>query len=404
MIEAQETIPVQVRREVGGRYRIAVVTSAHPNFDSRLWKYAKLLGQMGHSVVLVCPWDVPDGESREGVQFRTFIPAISRSQRWKTPFRLYRRLFPLLSELDIIHFHDLDILPWMTAISVFKHVIYDVHENYPTEMLGKEWIPRPLRRSLAFTVRWGQLLCANILRNVVLVAKSQEKDLFGPRLRKTYVMNYASTDLLDRLKHDYPSRPASVIFTGSQHLNTGSLLYLEIAALIHAQRRNVIFYATERFGGNTSFRQQVLDEVAARGLQDVYHLLPNVQPHELMSSLNMATIAISPNLRIKQQIDGVHTKLFEYMAAGLPIVASDLPHQVEVIGGNEAGLLAQPEDPETFARAILRLIDDRDLAYQLGQNGTKAFLEKYSWESQTAAIGDYYRSIIGYRLLDVPAR
>jgi glycosyltransferase involved in cell wall biosynthesis len=90
----------------------------------------------------------------------------------------------------------------------------------------------------------------------------------------------------------------------------------------------------------------------------------------------------------------IPTKLFEFMAAGLPIVASDLPYQTEVVGGNNAGLLAKPEEPETFVRAILTLLDNRELAKELGENGRKAFQEKYTWESQEEALGDYYRSIM----------
>jgi glycosyltransferase involved in cell wall biosynthesis len=349
---------------------------------------------MGHSVTLVCPWAVAHGEEREGVKFVPFPPATRRSQRMKTHLRLLRLLVPLLPDLDIIHFHDLDMLPWMTILSLFKNVVYDVHENYPAEMLTKTWIPKTLRRSISSAVRWGQLMCCNILRNVVLVAKSQEKDIYGPRLRKIYIMNYASVKLLDKVTHDYSSRAAAVIFTGSQYVDNGSHLYLEIVARIHEQRKDVTFFAFETFFGNEPLRQQLIDKVKNRGLDGVYKLLPSVKPHQLMFCLNKATIGVAPDLRVTRRIHAVSQRLFEFMAAGLPIVASDLPYQVEVVCGNNAGLLAKPEEPETFVRAILTLLDNRELAKRLGENGRKAFLEKYTWESQEEAFGDYYRSIM----------
>jgi len=286
------------------------------------------------------------------------------------------------------------LLPWMTILSLFKNVVYDVHENYPDEMMLKSWVPQPFRRPLAFGVRWGQLTCAGMIRNVVLVAKSQERDLFGSRLRKTYLMNYASIEMLDKVAHDYSTRPASVIFTGTQHENNGSLLYLEIASLVHERRKDVTFYAFDRFFGRLDFRRRLLDEMKDRNLDGVYQLLPNVAPHDLIQALNKAVIAVIPNLRVAQQVHAVPTKMFEYMAAGLPIVASDLPFQAEVIGINNVGLLAKPEEPETFAREILRLLDDRELARKLGENGRKAFLTHYSWESQERALSQYYQSIM----------
>ncbi|MGO9316341.1 MAG: glycosyltransferase [Terracidiphilus sp.] len=379
---------------MGEQYKVAIITSIHPDFDVRVWKYAKTLVKMGHSVTLICPWAVPDGEVQEGVRLITFTRAKRRLHRYKLPFRIFRRLTPLLRDLDIIQFHNLDLLPWMAVISLFKNVIYDVEENYPEEMLNKPYIWKPLRRILAFVVRWGQLACATIIRNVVLNAKTQEDDLFGRRLRKEIVMNYASLELSDKANHDYFSRPAAVILTGSQYVDNGSLLYLEIASLVHEKRPDVIFYGVDRFFGTMEFRPQVLKQVKDRGLEGVYHLLPHVMAHELMSYLNKATIAVAVDLRVPRRIRAVPVKVFEYMAAGLPIVASDLPSQIEVVGGNNAGLLAKPEEPETFVRAILQLLDDRELAARLGENGRNAFLKYYCWESQQELIANYYRSIM----------
>jgi len=376
------------------RYRVAIVTSLHPDFDSRIWKYAKLLASVGHSVSLVCPWDVERNEVRNGVRFFPFQRAKSRMGRLLTPQRLLRVLIPLLSTMDLVHFHDLDILPIMTILSFFRNVVYDIHENYPDEIAVKTWLPSPMRRPLALLVKYGQLVCAQQVRNVVLVSKFQERDVYGSRLRITYIKNYASRDLIDEVKHDYDSRPPAIILTGSQYLDNGSLLYLEIASRVLKAKSNVIFYAADRFGSDKRFRQELLEEVRRRGLQESYVLLPNIAPHLLMTYLNRVTIGLSADLRVPRRIKAVPTKLFEYMAAGIPIVASDLPAQIDLITGNDAGILARPEDPETFVQAILQLIGDRELALKLGGNGQRAFVKCYSWEAQTQVLEAYYRSIM----------
>jgi glycosyltransferase involved in cell wall biosynthesis len=382
------------------RFRIAIVTSIHLDFDTRLWKYAKLLRGLGHEVHIVCPWEVTAGET-EGIVFHPFPRVLSRGLRpFKIPFRLGRVLVPLLTKVDIVHFHDIDILPWMTLLALFKPVIYDVHENYPEEMLVREWIPHPLRHLLRFSVRWTQIICAAVIRNVVLVADSQHKDLVGPTLRKTMVMNYATVELLRSVTEDYMARPDAVIFLGSQHENNGSMLLVEIAARLHKRLPEMKIYAIDRFDGHL-YRQNLLDEVTRRGLQDCYLLLPNVKPHAIMDYLNRCTIAITCNLRAPQQINGVHTKLFEYMAAGLPIVASDLPHQAATISQAKNGLLAQPEDPESFVEAICQLAADRDRALQLGLNGQRYFVDHYSWESQSEKIQQFYCGVMEHRRTSV---
>jgi glycosyltransferase involved in cell wall biosynthesis len=377
-------------------FRVGIVTSIHPDFDARLWKYAKLLRSLGHEVHMVCPWQVNAGET-EGIIFHPFPRVCSRRLRaFQIPSRLGRTLLPLLSSLDVLHFHDIDILPWMALLALFKPVIYDVHENYPEEMLVREWIPRHLRHLLAFSVRWVQIACAAVIRNVVLVAESQHKDLVGPTLRKMMVMNYATVELLHNVTEDYMARPDAVIFLGSQHENNGSILLIDIADRLHKRLPGVKIYAIDRFD-DSFYRQKLIHEVTRRGLQDCYLLLPNVKPQAIMDHLNRCTIAVLCNLRVPQQINGVHTKLFEYMAAGLPIVASDLPHQADTISQAKNGLLAQPEDPDSFVEAICELAAHRDRARQLGLNGQRYFVDHYSWESQSEKIQQFYCSVIEHQ-------
>ena len=78
-------------------------------------------------------------------------------------------------------------------------------------------------------------------------------------------------------------------------------------------------------------------------------------------------------------------------------MASDLPHQLEVIGGSDAGILARPEDVGTFADAIVRIVDDPQLGLRMGGNGQRAFRERYSWESQMPKLLGMYDQILAAR-------
>jgi len=280
----------------------------------------------------------------------------------------------------------------MALISFFKPVVYDVHENYPDEMMVREWIPNFLRRVLRFGVYWVQFICSMKIRNVVLVAPSYDLGFTNSHFRKIYFRNLATLELLAGVAPDYLTRQAAVIFTGSQYLSNGTLLYLDIAEICKHTIPDVPFYMTDRFGSQT-FRQQVLDSIKRRGLTNV-EFLPNVKPHDLMQIMNRATIAVSPSLRVPKQIKAFRTKSCEYMAASLPILASDLPQEIEMIGDSRCGILAQPENPQSFADGIVTLVRDREYAFTLGKNGQKAFLEKYSWESELPKLLAFYGQIL----------
>ncbi|MGZ3592202.1 MAG: glycosyltransferase [Syntrophales bacterium] len=373
---------------------VVIATSIHPDFDARIWKQARLLATNGCEVHLVCPWEVGPEEIVDGV---TIHPFKKVSVRWKRPFliplRMLPRLFPLLRRARIVHFHDIDLVPWMAVLSLFKTVVYDVHENYAEEMLVREWIPIPLRRALYYAVKWAQYLFSQVIRNIILVAPSQEPDFISDRLRKAYIYNYASVDLLNQVMGDHATRKNVVIFIGSQHVNNGSLLLLDIVEKAKNRLPGVCFLASDRFF-DQAFRQRFISEVKNRGLGDQLKLIPNVKPQELMTVLNQATIGLVPNLRVPQQIKGIHTKIFEYMAAGLPVVASDLPHQIDVIAGESVGIVVPPESPSRFVDAIEELVNNPDYARQLGMNGQCVFQAKFCYESQIDTLLGFYRHIL----------
>jgi glycosyltransferase involved in cell wall biosynthesis len=78
-------------------------------------------------------------------------------------------------------------------------------------------------------------------------------------------------------------------------------------------------------------------------------------------------------------------KLFDYMAAGVPIVASDLPALREVLRHEENALLARAGDPDAFADAVGRLLADPVLAGRIGRQA-QLDVRQYGWDSRARAI------------------
>jgi glycosyltransferase involved in cell wall biosynthesis len=373
--------------------RIAFVTSIHPDFDARVWKYAVMMARRQHTVHLVCPWNVSDGEVREGVTLHTFHRTRSRAARpFLIPWRLARKLAPLVSSVDLVHFHDIDILPFMAALAVFKPVVYDVHENYPDEMLVRQWIPCPMRRPLYHSVRFVQAGLSRLVHNVIFVIPELGKHFPKGVLRTAVIRNYATLDLLEDASSDYLTRPDAVVFLGSNYEGNGTFLFLDIAARLKERRPSVRFLMIDRWA-HPSTRDRVLALIEARRLTNVA-IVPNLPPQKVMEHLNRATIGIAPGLRQPKHINALPTKLFEYMAAGLPIISSDLPNEACLAKDTGALLLCRPEEPEAFVAAIEKFLDDRENAYQRGQRGQKAFRERYCWEIQAGALETYYADVL----------
>lgn len=79
-------------------------------------------------------------------------------------------------------------------------------------------------------------------------------------------------------------------------------------------------------------------------------------------------------------------KIFEYMASGRAIVASDLPSTAEVVTHEQSALLTPPSDADALAAAIIRLRDDPALRERLAAQALHTVMTHYTWESRAAAI------------------
>lgn len=375
--------------------RICYLTSIHPDFDPRIWKYATSVADTGLEVHLVCPWNVPTGTILNGVTIHSFPRVENRALRpLLLPILISGRIFPILNQVDLVHFHDLDILPFMALLAKFKPVVYDVHENYADEMKEKDWLPVFLRSLAYHFIYHFENFLARMIKNVITVVPSQREKFRTLPLHLLEVKNYASMQLLkDANPDDYMTRLQKVIFSGANYESNGTLLLLEIAERLKNIRPNLTFLMVDRFASK-KFRAQFFDEIQRRKLTSRVELVPRIPSDKLMTILNQGIIGLALNMRIPKQEKAIPTKLFEYMAASLPIVSSDLSYSRELFARQEFGLLAQPEDADSFAKAIIRLADDRELAMKMGQEGRKAFIKSYSWETQIPGLIEYYKRIL----------
>jgi glycosyltransferase involved in cell wall biosynthesis len=132
------------------------------------------------------------------------------------------------------------------------------------------------------------------------------------------------------------------------------------------------------------------------GVGDRVHLLAPVPSGKVVAYAASASIGVSPiipsclNYRYS-----LPNKLFQYMAAGIPVVASDFEQVREVVDGSDAGLTVDTTNPGAIAAALRTLLADPATRTRMGNNGRAAIASEYNWDRSAKALLGVYRSVLG---------
>jgi glycosyltransferase involved in cell wall biosynthesis len=92
--------------------------------------------------------------------------------------------------------------------------------------------------------------------------------------------------------------------------------------------------------------------------------------------------------------DALPVKMFEYMAAGIPVIASDIPLWRSIIESADCGICVDPFDPGAIAGAIDSLFENPERAWRMGENGRKAVVSKYNWSIEEKKLYRFYADLI----------
>jgi glycosyltransferase involved in cell wall biosynthesis len=97
-------------------------------------------------------------------------------------------------------------------------------------------------------------------------------------------------------------------------------------------------------------------------------------------------------------------KFFEVLSAGLPLIASDLPHWRAFIDKHECGVVVAPDDAFAVARAIQAMVDDPETAERMGRRGRALVVQEYNWEMERRKLLALYERLLGSAPVRAPSQ
>jgi glycosyltransferase involved in cell wall biosynthesis len=373
---------------------VVELTTVHPRDDVRiLLKQAHTLARTGRYRVVLVVADGKGAASHEqgGVSVAVHDigkPAGGRAGRailgtWRA-FRHVRRL-----AADVVHFHDPELIPAALALRCFGHrIVYDVHEDVPRQMLTKLWMPLLLRWPVARVVGAMEWLAAKLF-DAVVPATPKIAERF-PQRKTATVQNFPMlSEFVAGHRSSYAGRPRSFVYLGGISVLRGA--------------RNMV-EALHHLGPDEGVRLELAGTFSPALLEDELRALPGwaavtfhgyvsrAQVARLIDQARAGLVLLHPT---ENYPDAYPVKMFEYMAAGLPVIASDFPLWREIVQAAGCGLLVDPLDSAAIAASMCWMLDHPQEADEMGQRGRKAVEGKYNWEFESKKLLQLYDRLLG---------
>jgi glycosyltransferase involved in cell wall biosynthesis len=365
--------------------KVVHLSSAHYAADTRiLHRECESLANAGHDVTLLAQHERDTIVG--GVRIKALHNPRSRWNRWTAGmWRLYRHVERL--HADVYHFHDPELIPvgmWLSLRG--KRVIYDAHEDLPSTFPYKYYIPAFARKALGWMAGRIENLAVRRFTAVVAATPTIAKRFSEYNTNTVVVRNFPSLaeSALGRIL-PWNERPPLIIYVGSMAPERG---FREAMAAISSLPQ--VLNARLAFAGPVTpeFRKEI-GALAGADRTDVLGLLGR---KEVATLLGRARVGLVPLHRMPNFLNALPVKLFEYMSAGVPVIASDFPLWREIVENGGCGLLVDPRDTKGMARAIEYLLTHSEEAQQMGVRGREAIERHYNWKTEERQLLALYNS------------
>jgi glycosyltransferase involved in cell wall biosynthesis len=364
--------------------RVCHLTTAHPRFDNRIFaKECISLSKAGFEVILL----VGDGK---GSAIESGVNIYDLGLYTKTLKRIFLAPFiftfmALKKKASIYHFHDPElIITGLTLRMLGKKVIYDIHEDYATSIIHRDYIPRPLKKVASYFWLAFENTISVLLHQII--AEKYYQHRFPKAIQ---ILNYPIISAQSPKKNHGIGE--TLIYTGNISEERGALIHTEI--LNYTDEINILMVGyCSRITRNKirSTTNKKINQLNVIGVDSYISYSDIKKKYEQDSFLcGLAIFPESLHFREKEL-----TKFFEYMQYGIPIICSNFPVWKNLIEGNKCGISVNPYSKDDIHTAIIFLKENPIKAKEMGQNGIKAVKNQFNWGIESEKLIDLYKTLI----------
>lgn len=367
--------------------KVCHVTSAHSRYDVRIFeKECVSLAKYGYDVTLIVNDDEKD-EIKDGVKIVStgFKPSGRRQRMLSSMKYIWSKMQEV--DADIYHFHDPELLQQVSKLKKKnKKVIFDAHEDTELQIMDKEWIPFFLRKMVSIVYKSYTKPVFQKCSGIITVTPAIVRKLEKYNERVEMITNYP---IIKSIVNDAGNKEESlhyIFFAGGVSKQWCHDMIIQAISGLDGIRYKMAGHVEE---GYLEYLKTL------KGWEKVDYL--GKIPHEDVQKFYCSAIAgMAINNCSQAKGEGTlgNTKLFEVMAAQIPVICTDYRLWKDIVEGNRCGICVDCESVDEVREAIRQLLDAPCMAQELGRNGRKAVETKYNWSVEEQKLISLYKDLL----------
>lgn len=371
------------------KIKVCHISTVHTLHDTRiLYRECASLVDSGYEVSLVITSDKDDVIN--GVK----IVHIPRQQN-----RFLRMLLSPLNALHralgtkarVYHLHDPELIPLGLILrAIGKKVIFDVHENIAENIKEKKYLR--FCNQLALIYRGFEWAAAKYFY-LIVAENSYLKTYEHLTKRVRVVLNTPDITFFEKFHVEDRRACNKLYYIGAVSQDRGSVMMIEVMDLLQKNHPDLVYDCVGPALG--AQHGLIVNNPGYSAVKDSYRIHGRMPLADGYDISREAAIGIAILYPTKNYFESYPTKIFEYMAIGLPVVTSNFPLYREVIEANECGICVDPGNPQEIAEQISKLLNDPERRQRYAENGRRVVKSKYSWEAQRKELEAAYKEVLG---------
>lgn len=360
--------------------KVCHLSTVHSSVDVRIFvKQCCSLAKSGHDVTLVI--NHSNDEIVNGVKIKALKKRAAVARLFiNLPYVLF---YCIRNKFNVYHGHDPELIPILFILRMLgRTVVYDMHENFPKQLLTKS-----LSKVSKFVIGavWPSVEKVTLSRMKVVYAETSYKKYYPYIKDSIDLLNMPLLEKLSSIK-EKKHTDFTIGYVGGVSKDRYCLNILEALENLQNEGVQIRFECV-----GPIFEEETKKEVERyMGVLKKVNFYGELPPADAWRVISKCHVGIAMLMPIPNYVESYPTKLFEYLALGLPVLTSNFEIYKPIVEENVVGFCIDPLDLAQFEQKLKELYKSPELVSEMSKKALKVLQSRYSWELEFNKLLAFY--------------